>query len=116
MKQFANVTKHKNLQSLEHYISAPTLEEKENYSASLFDYTKNSNKRQIQQEAASPIKPKKMLKPSTSTSQSEDSRQIVPYEEDPQLQMSQNVVQNSLKQAANMFQNASFTNCNITFQ
>ena len=30
--------------------------------------------------------------------------------------LSQNVVQNQLRQAANMFQSTTFNNCNITFQ
>ena len=41
LKEIANVTKHKNLQSLEHYIGGPNHTDKECYSASLFEYSKN---------------------------------------------------------------------------
>ena len=37
LKEIANVTKHKNLQSLEHYIGGPTHDDKEGYSTALFD-------------------------------------------------------------------------------
>ena len=34
--------KHKNLESLKHYLDATTLEDKENYAKSLFNYTDNT--------------------------------------------------------------------------
>ena len=36
-----NVTKHKNLDSLKHYISGPAYQEKQNYSKALLKYGKN---------------------------------------------------------------------------
>ena len=40
LQDIANVTKHKNLQSLKHYLDTPTLKDKEQYAKSLFDYGK----------------------------------------------------------------------------
>ena len=41
LKEIANVTKQKNLQNLENYISGPTHKDKENYSEALSEYAKN---------------------------------------------------------------------------
>ena len=40
LKEISNVTKHKNLQSLQHYIEEPSHDEKEKYSNALFEYSK----------------------------------------------------------------------------
>ena len=114
--------KHKNLQSLEHYIGGPTHSEKENYSESLFNYTHDQNKCKAekkqdeqQEENAKKLKlvtpdppPGNVLVPLPSNFENETNTENIP--------MSQKVIENSLRQAANMFQNATFTNCSITFQ
>ena len=42
LKEISNITKYKNLQFLQHYISAPIHDEKENYSKVLFYYGKTA--------------------------------------------------------------------------
>ena len=119
LKEIANVTKHKNLQSLENYISGPNQNDKQGYSSALFDYSKNKeNSPQTRHTSIDSNIPKKKQK------YTEDNI-IVPFtvptiEEEadstPPVPLSQNVIQNQLRQAANMFQNATFNNCNISFQ
>ena len=41
LNEIQNVTKHKNLDSLKHYISAPTYKEKKNYNDALLQYAEN---------------------------------------------------------------------------
>ena len=108
LKDIANVTKHKNLQSLEHYIRGPTLKEKENYSDALFSYThgKRSNE----------STPKQVTKKSKPTATVTQERALVPLDDNElenQPKLSQNVIQNHLRQAASIFQNATFNNCTI---
>ena len=43
LEEVAYVLKHKNLESLKHYLDTPTLKDKENYAKSLFTYTSNDN-------------------------------------------------------------------------
>ena len=38
LEQIASVTKHKDLDSLKHYVDAPTLSEKQSYNEGLFNY------------------------------------------------------------------------------
>ena len=128
LKEIANVTKHKNLQSREHYIGGPTHGDKENYYGALFDYANNENidakdgnKRKSSELETVQPKKKQALKQNVTAENA-----IIPLEpnfddeEDgnmmAKIPLSQNVVQNQLRQAANMFQNATFTNCTITFQ
>ena len=47
LQEIANVTKHKNLESLKHYLAAPTHEEKESYSNALHDYGQKKNTPQL---------------------------------------------------------------------
>ena len=122
LKEIANVMKHKNLQSLEHYIAAPTHSEKENYSDSLFQYTHDKKKRKEQAECSENLKKPQLSSPKEPL-QSVTSNAIVPVDDNIQnkndndvVPLSQQVIQNSLKQAANMFQNATFNNCTINFQ
>ena len=41
-EEIACVLKHKNLESLKHYLDAPSMKDKENYAKSLFKYTNNT--------------------------------------------------------------------------
>ena len=112
----------------EHYIGGPTHGDKENYSGALFDYANNENidakdgnKRKSSELETVQPKKKQALKQNVTAENA-----IIPLEpnfddeEDgnmmAKIPLSQNVVQNQLRQAANMFQNATFTNCTITFQ
>ena len=123
LKEIANVTKHKNLHSLEHYIGGANQQDKQNYLDSLFNYSKNQDKaKKRQYENTSPERSKKKqdtikenIQPETALiplehdfSDSETSCNVIP--------LSQNVIQNQMKQAANMFQGAMFNNCTINFQ
>ena len=47
LQEITNVTKHKNLESLKHYLAAPTHEEKESYSNALHDYGQKKNTPQL---------------------------------------------------------------------
>ena len=49
LKEIANITKHKNLQSLEHYISGPNHQDKTSYLNALFDYSKKTDSNQKHQ-------------------------------------------------------------------
>ena len=64
LEQIAHVTKHKNLDSLKHYIAGPTMSEKGNYNQSLFDYGNSTpQKRPHECENAKNIKKKQVLEP-----------------------------------------------------
>ena len=111
LREIANVTKHKNIQSLENYIAGPTHSEKENYSEALFNYTHNNeNKKRKSSENDNNIPQKK----------SNNQQEIAPFkpnnDENNCINSTQNLVQNQVRQAANMFQSAQFNNCTITFQ
>ena len=121
LKEIANVTKHKNLQSLEHYISGPNQKDKEGYSTALFNYSKNKVQNKRPQECVENVQ-KKKVKPSN-TGTLVKTGELLPVDNNSNdkenmahIPVSQNVVQNQLRQAANMFQNACFNNCNISFQ
>ena len=43
LNDIKNVTKHKNIDSLKHYIGAPTYKEKQNYNSALLSYAENNN-------------------------------------------------------------------------
>ena len=49
LKEIANETKHKNLQSLEHYINGPNHQDKTSYLNALFDYSKKTDSNQKRQ-------------------------------------------------------------------
>ena len=44
LNEIQNVTKHKNLDSLKHYISGPTYKEKQSYNEALLNYAENETK------------------------------------------------------------------------
>ena len=125
LKDIANVTKHKNLQSLEHYIGGPTHQEKENYSDALFTYS--HGKRSNENTPKQATKKIKATSTASSSKECERTKELVQYspldneESDNEMglidpKLSQNVIQNHLRQAASMFQNATFNNCTINFK
>ena len=139
LHEIQNVTKHKNLDSLKHHISGPTYQEKQNYNQALLKYgqneinkdetcqnkrhkkTKNVPKQQTPQpamDAQTPIMPEKpdispenCLIPMLSDQEDTNDENLVPA-----VTTQQSNVVNQMRQASHMFQNASFTNCNFTFQ
>ena len=144
LKEISHVTKHKNLDSLKHYGEGPTYNDKENYNSALLNYastesserpqhqqnTEKSKKRKSSEDTPHAIKnPKAANVPKEnctipmypddeekqieihdgSEERDENNRSLVPSTQ-------QNVIQNQLRQASNMFANANFNNCNFTFQ
>ena len=53
LQEIANVTKHKNLDSLKHYVSGSTMKEKENYNEGLFNYGQKERENQPEKRKAS---------------------------------------------------------------
>ena len=147
LKEISNVTKHKNLDSLKHYIGGPTYKDKENYNQALLQYAENSNdepappqqnkRKSDENSTSSEFKkrsnvPKKscavpMYPDDSDTQETQDGEQEknqeVEINDEPtpgalvpsQHQQNQNVIQNQLRQASNLFSSAQFTNCNFTF-
>ena len=58
LEEIAHVLKHKNLESLEHYLDAPTMKDRENYSKCLFKYT-NPDQQNLYQFKRKNLKQKK---------------------------------------------------------
>ena len=133
------MTKHKNLDSLKHYLSAPTYKEKQNYNEALLNYAENdkqeeqvppkrrrtkpnaSKTKQPNTSAKAPvmehapnIDPENCLVPMFPENDENDDKNIT-Y---PVASQHSNVVNqmNQMRQASNMFQSATFHNCNFTFQ
>ena len=140
LQQIANVTKHKNLESLKHYISAPIHEEKETYVNALHKYGTKRNARplapkepnqeplqkQPKQDAIAPIVP---ISPNNETIDQNIPPEncVVPMYPDnsdsnassiltPKQQNSlQNILNNQMRHSLHMFQNATFHNCQFSF-
>ena len=150
LKEIAHVTKHKNIDSLKHYVDGPTYEDKKNYNEALLKYaeheknvpqgvTTSGTKRKLDEgqdltkkkitKETNPIAPANCQieenTPKIPTNIPAENSLVPMYQEDTNtientevvvpLSNQQNVV-NTLRQAQNLFQNATFTNCNITFQ
>ena len=126
LQQISNVTKHKNLDSLRHYVSGPTLKEKESYNEGLFNYGQkdcntappkrksNDNQDQPHAKIGQNQQQDKENLPQESSNQIEIRREN--QDGNPNsIKMHNVVTTNQLRQTANMFQNASFSNCNFNF-
>ena len=117
LEQIAHVTKHKNLDSLKHYMDGPTLSDKENYNEGLLRYGQKTQPPQAQP----PVTAAKKKKMAEDTGNINESMQLIPSNPENSTPNSQiantvkSVVTNQLQQAPNLFQNASFNNCNFTF-
>ena len=129
LNDIRNVTKHKNLDSLKQYIGAPMYKEKQNYNSALLSYAENrhnndnnkhkseeilhvqpiQNKKRVLNEQN--INPENALVPviDDNNDDSMPKDMIVP------LSTQSNVINNQLKSASHLFQNATFNNCNFTF-
>ena len=137
LQEIANVTKHKNLDSLKHYVAGPSHSDKENYNEALHSYgsttpgaiaPKRSNDDILNKKAPKIPKEGDMATLQDVSSEGnilkencivpmypdDDSNTSIAVAEVPQNR-AQNVVNNQLRQASNMFQNANFQNCNFTF-
>ena len=108
-------------------MDGPSITEKENYNEGLFKYANidDGNKEET------PAPPKKKKKVTKTKALSDNSSQIVllddnntiekentspPPSQEVEIKNSvQSVVTNQIRQAPNLFQNASFANCNFTF-
>ena len=149
LNEISHVTKHKNLDSLKHYIGGPTYNDKRKYNDAMSSYaTGNMEPSSPQPETSKQLKlvpltpktpeipqshmnllaaeapvmdktrqtPEKSLIPmfedSEETSSLQDNTELVPVKN---TQNQQNVV-NTLRNASHLFQNATFNNCNFTFQ
>ena len=140
LQQIANVTKHKNLESLKHYISAPTHEEKETYVNALHKYGTKRNvcplapkeanqeplQKQPKQDAMAPIVP---ITPNNGTIDQNIPPEncVIPmYPDDSDSNASsiptpkqqnnlQNILNNQMRHSSHMFQNATFQNCQFSF-
>lgn len=122
LKEIQNVTKHKNIQSLDRYISGPTLEEKEKYSTALYSYA-TKKKRPIEEPDENDEPQLKMAK--IKEVELETVQAILPQAENQVAVQEEvqpaatNFVQNNqntnqVKQAPIMFGGATFNNCQIT--
>ena len=119
LQQIANVTKHKNLDSLRHYVSEPTLKEKESYNEGLYSYGKDKGE-QPPQNKKKKIQDKTPLASKENISQESEipssQVQVRNRNEDTSgIDVCNVVTTNQLRQAPNLFQNATFSNCNFNF-
>ena len=62
LHDIASVTRHKNIESLKHYLEQPTLDDMKNYSDSLFKYADNSDTEDFQPAQPIRTKPKNATK------------------------------------------------------
>lgn len=126
LKRIQHVTKHKNIQSLENYVSGPTLEDKVEYSNKLFAYANKTKKRQAPLDDTTNDQPSEKMQEMSENAQpvfTKPAKEIAivtqnkENEEEPGTSIATNIVQNTqnqLKQAPVMFPGATFSNCNIT--
>ena len=126
LEQISHVTKHKNLDSLKHYVAAPTIQEKEAYNEGLFSYGNNEAITSPTKRFHEPLQepPAKRF-----VVENKENSEIIPKDLVIQPQnevgntpvpaanakLQQSVVTNRLQQASNLFQNANFNNCNFNF-
>ena len=129
LEQIAHVTKLKNLDSLKHYVDAPTLSEQQSYNKGLYNYgAQNQEKGEKRSQNETPQQKKKM--PNTSGKENiqerspkfnemailntQSSKQDSPSALDNHTDL-RSIMNNQLCQAPNLFQNAIFSKCNFNF-
>ena len=139
LPEIASVTKHKNLESVKIYLQKPTLEDKQDFSDSLFKYayqgkikTKHKPKPQYDsnmsdfEQQNTPTSRNKILKkrqesskktPTGTESPQSPCNQLVPmspkFDSDISQNSSQNVMQTYKQNPIGMFVGATLTNCTI---
>ena len=145
LSEIQNVTKHKNIESLKHYLSALTYKEKKNYNCALLDYAENNNiENQIEPAAKKPKKDNIKITTTSKNKENYDTQEpstsslasVMPIAENispenclvpmfpdemqkevmPSTPQNSVVQNNQLKTASHMFQSATFNNCNFTFE
>ena len=143
LNEIQNVTKHKNLDSLKHYIGAPTYKEKQSYNEVLLTYAENETdelnlkRTKPDNTAKNPVKNTtqklKINEPnkSSATPKMPSNENInpenclvpmLPQESElscdtvTPLSTQMGSVINSMHTASNIIQSATFNNCNFTFQ
>ena len=124
LQEIAHVTKHKNLDSLKHYVPAPSLLDKQRYNDGLFSY---GNPDKMMEKATKRKNPDiiNTVSPKTQRNkenfpQPNEGMQIEVQDKNTDSPVDvctdmTSVVNNQLRTAPNLFQNASFTNCNFNF-
>ena len=124
LHEIANVTKHKNIESLKYYLEKPTLEDMHKYSNSLFDYSSKKDNVPTNDSDAddfqTPPKPTRNLY-ITDGKQKEkertDNNAVVPYTENSEVSSTQNTTSNIMhnykQNPIGMFVGANLTNCTI---
>ena len=136
LEEIAHVTKHKNIESLKHYLAGPTHEDKEKYNDALHAYAQKKPRKILPHpDPYEPLEkqPREGATPSTSMAHPSNpadnvaTSALVPLIDEgsdsnacldvmPKHQSNlQNVVNNQLKQASHLFQNATFQNCQFSF-
>ena len=137
LNEISHVTKHKNLDSLKHYIGGPTYSDKKKYNEAMFNYSKAEEDAPLAKIPAivtPKVQPSKPMEISIAKEAPEEiNDQNVPpmkclvpmypdddsnttdFEDKMPVATQQNVV-NQMKTARHLFQSASFNNCNFTFQ
>ena len=125
LSEIRNVTKHKNLDSLKHYIGGPSYQEKRTYNDAMANYAIHSPKKTRQELFPIPKEAPALKTPMANVENVAPENCLVPMYEDSQgststkgsevqpVKTQQNVV-NQLRNASHLFQNANFTNCNFT--
>ena len=120
LHEIAQVTRHKNIESLKYYLEQPTLEDMQNYSKSLFDYScqKEQNPNDSDNENfESPPQPTRNLYKVEPKKKNGDNK-IVPYTKSTDMaqtssQSTSNFMQNYRENPIGMFVGANLTNCTI---
>ena len=127
LQEIANVTKHKNLDSLKHYVNAPSLDDKKRYNDGLFSYgnAKITNNPQEKRKNPDLITPQPTKRQDNKENSDGDNSMAVAVDVNDRNIMPNNpievrtdmrhVLNNELRTAPNLFHNATFTNCNFNF-
>ena len=125
LHEIAQVTRHKNIESLKSYLEKPTLEDMQKFSNSLFDYSSTDKSKAVEpitnksddEEFETPPKPTRNMYQSHAKKEkkSDPTNQLVPYTQSNDIAQSQtsNVMQNYKQNPIGMFVGANLTNCTI---
>ena len=124
LNEISNVTKHKNLDPLKHYIGGPTYNDKKRYNEAMSSYATEPKEKSPKKTKVTALKTPELQEKSN---EDPNMKALVPVYNNSQDSNSidnicvtpattqQNVV-NQLRNASHLFQNANFSNCNFTFQ
>ena len=128
LHDITQVTKHKNLESLKSYLAKLTIDDMQNYSNSLFDYTSNENKENSDDDFKNPPVPTKNVYKNVQKDKIKPTskNQVIPFEGQPdrhtnsQLSLqpippttNSNVMALYRQNPVGMFMGANLNNCTI---